>query len=484
MDVLTIKDIYYSRKGVMVKALVKAAKTGIGIKEQDTNEINSIRAEEIQEIAEHHGVISHALRITRKDGETYVLDGLTPDVLETVKQYSRQHYKINVYARNLAVNGDTQGNIAVTSTSLEMKADEKTQFEIPLSAVSNAYERRGEGIIDIEESYYGVTELRFGAPKEGSNVQTIVKQVKEGTAAHGEQELLAVEEVLCVLPRGKSKLSVTASSLSLIGKTYSHQIRFSSIVRMFALERSAEEGTEDLTYLILELSTPIRQGQTRYYFVTVLLAEYPVRLVLGKDSSIEYFDSGEEPENAAKEEEEKEKSKEEQEEAEILAGLGLERTYEGEFSACLVTILEKLAKVTAIRTSAFTTLTGAKALRCSSKANEGYLYPLKYGLLFIPKIQYIKYSDIEVLEFSRVNISTRTAKTFDIRVVMQDQKEHMFNSIQKEEFSALEGYLNTKNIKCRSEVVQETWAGGEDRALDEEEEDETTASDNTSTEEE
>ncbi|KAI5192729.1 structure-specific recognition protein 1 [Nematocida sp. AWRm77] len=505
MDVLTLDDVYYNHKNALTRAIVKLAGSGIGIKAQGLSEIQTIKLEEIKECVEYYGVVAHVLRVTKKNGAVYIIDGISADSLENIKQYAKKHYKMNVYNRQLAVDGNVHGKIDVLDAYVEMKKGEKTLFEIPLSAISNAYERRGEGIIDINETYYGTTEIRFGSLREENSVYTLVEQIKSITDEGDQTEVLSIEEVMCALPRGKSKLALTSSSIHLIGKTYSHQILFESIQRIFFLERNTEEAEEDMMYLVLELKTPIRQGQTRYYFVNMLLPTDQVKVVLGKNSVIEYEDedsvsvvSQEEgvkrPKSAEETpEEEKEAGTPEveqvpeqtlipdPEEEKKLESLGLSLQYRDGLAECFLQVLQTLSKLTAVQTDVFRTSTENKSLKCSSKANEGYLYPLRKGFFFIPKIAYIEYSRISVVEFSRVNLSARTAKTFDVRIIMEDKKEHMFNGLQKTEFSAFETYLETKNVKCRSEVGEEAYAP---HHAAEEDSDEETVSEGTSTEEE
>lgn len=499
MEVLTLDEVYYSHRGTLVRAIVKLAGSGIGIKAQTLSEIQTIKLEEIKECVEHYGVVAHGVRITKKDGTAHIIDGISADALENIKQYTKKHYKMAVYNRQLAVDGNVQGRLEVLDAYVEMKVGDKTRFEIPLSAISNAYERRGEGIIDIHESYYGTTEIRFGSLQPESNVWQLIEQIKGATGRGDQMEVLAIEEVLCVLPRGKLKLMLTSASLHLIGKTYSHQIPFETMSRLFFLERNSEEGEEDLVYLILELKTPIRQGQTRYYFVSILLPTEPVTITLGKNSVVEYddesFSAASHDELVGKlsggskrevdaapelEPEEAEGAEAGREKQQKLAELGLSLQYSDKLANCLLQVLQQLAKLAAIQTGTFITSTGNKSLKCSSKANEGYLYLLKNGFLFIPKIAYIEYCDIRVVEFSRVNLSTRTAKTFDVRIIMKDKKEHMFNGIQKVDFSAFENYLGAKQVDCRSEVGEEAYRTDHHSEDDSEEE---TVSEPTSDEE-
>lgn len=462
MEVLTLEDVYYTTKTGTNKSLVKIASSGIGVKVNGVSEITTIPADEIKEIIEHYGVIAHTVKIVKKSGAVYIIDGISAEHLENIKQYAKKHYKLNIYHKELCIEGGVSGQIELQNTLLEFKSQDKSIFDIPLEVISNAYERKGEGIIDINETYFGVSEIRFGCIKEESNVVELIEQIKSSTGGNDQLEVFSIDEVSCILPRGKSKLTITEKCMYLIGKRYSHHMLFSNITRMFYLERSTEEGVDEMAYLIFELSTPVRQGQTRYHFVNLLLPEDRIKATLGKNSTILYAEEDEElPVN----EEDKEK----------IEGLGLKYMQEGGLSECVLEIIERLSRITAMRTGTFSTSTGTKALKCSLKANEGFLYPLKAGFLFVPQIAYIEYELIKTVEFSRVNLSSRTAKTFDVRVVLEDKKEYMFNSIQKVDYNALEGYLAKKNVHCLNEVISEVWERPES-----DEEDEETASDETS----
>lgn len=484
MDVLTFEDVYYAKENVPVHAVVKMAATGVGIKETATAVIHTVKAEEIKEMVEHFGIIGHSLRIAKRDGYVYTLDGLSADVLESIKQYVKKHYKLNLYHRPLAVDGNVNGEIEVLDSVVEMKIQDKTVFEIPLSSVSNAYERRGEGIVDIKENIYGVTEIRFGCFKGESNVQKIIEQIKGSTVDSTQIEILQLEEIVCVLPRGRSKLSLTSTGIHLVGKTYSHHILYSSVQRMFLLERSPEEGGDEMSYLIMELTTPIRQGQTRYSFVCLLVPEEQVRILLGKNSQIEYEEESIEENAEEKEVENNSAAIQTEEDRRHMLAMGLKNVYVGSLAECLTEIIERLSKVEAMKAGPFSTVSGAKALKCSMKANEGYLYPLEKGLLFMPKIAYTKYEEISAVEFSRVNLSTRTAKTFDMRVILDSKKEYMYNALQKTEFGTLEAYLTQKNVRCRSEVGGNAWKESDVSENDEEEDEETASEDISSSEEE
>ncbi len=74
-------------------------------------------------------------------------------------------------------------------------------------------------------------------------------------------------------------------------------------------------------------------------------------------------------------------------------------------------------------------------MKCSLKANEGWLYPVERGFLFIHKPPtYIRYADISALEFARIN-STQAgqsgSRNFDLVVTSKSGTEYQFTNIDR-----------------------------------------------------
>ncbi len=77
-------------------------------------------------------------------------------------------------------------------------------------------------------------------------------------------------------------------------------------------------------------------------------------------------------------------------------------------------------------------------VKCSLKANDGVLYPLEKSFLFIHKPStYIPFEDISAVEFSRVNSTNQSGRTFDFILHLKNNTEVTFTSIQRYVF-----YLN------------------------------------------
>ena len=67
--------------------------------------------------------------------------------------------------------------------------------------------------------------------------------------------------------RGRYAIKAFPTFLQLHGKTFDYKLPFSSITRLFLLPHNDQRQM----FFVIGLDPPIRQGQTRYYFVIFLL---------------------------------------------------------------------------------------------------------------------------------------------------------------------------------------------------------------------
>lgn len=109
-----------------------------------------------------------------------------------------------------------------------------------------------------------------------------------------------------------------------------------------------------------------------------------------------------------------------------------------------------------VPSSDFKTKEGHDGIRCSAKANDGHLYPLKNSLIFIHKpVIYIKNKDIKYVEFSRVDMHRNSNwRSFDIEIARisseTDQSQKInFVGIDKEDYQLLVDYLKARGIKMK-----------------------------------
>ena len=89
------------------------------------------------------------------------------------------------------------------------------------------------------------------------------------------------------------------------------------------------------------------------------------------------------------------------------------------------------------------------AVKCSCKAQEGYLFPMNSAFMFIPKpVTYLKHSNIASVQLSRIVDSQ--SKTFDLSLETKDETLLNLQGIDKTELNFLFKYLKEKNIRVRN----------------------------------
>jgi structure-specific recognition protein 1 len=98
----------------------------------------------------------------------------------------------------------------------------------------------------------------------------------------------------------------------------------------------------------------------------------------------------------------------------------------------------------------FKSFRGSKALGCSVKAAEGYLFPLKSSIVFIHKpVIYIRHSELKHVEFSRT--VANVSRTFDLTLTkLKDEPSVTFLSIERDEHSILVQYFKTAGVKMKT----------------------------------
>ena len=141
------------------------------------------------------------------------------------------------------------------------------------------------------------------------------------------------------------------------------------------------------------------------------------------------------------------------EEIEKKYGGNLQPQVEGKLYDVLSTLFNNLVKIKKIIVPGeFKSNRGAKAIKCSVRAAEGFLYPLKSSIVFIHKpVLYIRHSEIKWVEFSRVGQgAANLTRSFDVTFTKaKDDSTHTFLSIDKEEQQVLMAYFKQSNIKIK-----------------------------------
>jgi len=199
----------------------------------------------------------------------------------------------NKTAFELPLNQVANSNIAGrTEVSLEFATDDgkkrsknapdemvEIRFHVPGTHTkicgSDAGSQKSDAEDDDDDEEISAAQVFHDAIKEKAEIGQVTGDI-----------ILSFEEVLISTPRGRYDVDMFPEFLRLRGKTYDYKILYSSISRLFLLPKDDMHVlfivsvfltlgiVSYVTYLLyqLGLSTPIRQGQTRYQYLVMQFA--------------------------------------------------------------------------------------------------------------------------------------------------------------------------------------------------------------------
>jgi structure-specific recognition protein 1 len=269
-----------------------------------------------------------------------------------------------------------------------------------------------------------LTEMRFWVPNqeeeakseegdgegEGEDQTTAAKLLSEkivkaaGLGEFAGEMIASLANLPMIIPRGKYSFDLYTDFAKLHGSTNDYKILYKDISKCFLLPKP--DGNY-MAYLI-QLKTPLRQGQTLHHFIALQFEkerEAKVTINLSKEEIKEKYDDKLEPE------------------------------MEGPLFDVLSKLFKNLAKVSILIPNDFKSAKNEEAIKCSVKASDGHLYPLKSSLVFIHKpVHYIKHSEIKNVEFSRIGgmgAGMPSSRSFDMTVHKLSKEAVTFAGIDK-----------------------------------------------------
>ena len=175
-----------------------------------------------------------------------------------------------------------------------------------------------------------------------------------------------------LIPRGRYNFEMYDTLLKIHGKTHDYKIKYSQINRAFVLPKP------DLVHYayVLALNSAVRIGQKDHHFLCMQFKkDQDITVKLNLD------------------------------EGEIKKRYGDDLTteIEGPLFDVLSRLLKSIVGCSIIVPDGFKAHKGAAAIKCSAKAQDGYLFPLTKSLLFIHKpVSYTEHKDISHIELARI----------------------------------------------------------------------------------
>ena len=229
--------------------------------------------------------------------------------------------------------------------------------------------------------------------------------------------IASIHTLPLLIPKGNYSLDFYSTFAKMHGKTHDYKLMYKDINKIFLLNKP--DGVR-MVYL-LQLDQPLRQGMTLHHYIALnfeIDREQKLKINLP-------------PADCEKK--------------------NLKPEMEGKLYDMLSELFTNLVGVKKIVVPGdFKSSRGCKAISCSVKAAEGYLFPLKSSLIFIHKpVIYLRHTELKHVEFGRTG--TGISRTFDLTLTkLKDDSSHTFLSIDKDEHDILVAYFKESGVKMKT----------------------------------
>lgn len=436
-DSLEFNNVFREERGAFTACRLTFRPQQIIFKNIKTGKPMSVPSDQIKSISWQRFASNHGIRLMMKNGNLHRFDGLRPTDRDNIEQYLERNYQLQLENKDLSLKGFNWGSTQFEGEALSFNIDSSgTAFEIPLNAVSDSTSNKNEVILSFhqhDDATVGMTDMRLYMPP--SSGEDAVKAFVEKVLSRASvikvtgQSIATFAELQCLTPRGRYDIKLFPSFIQLHGKTFDYKIPVNTVLRLFQLPH--KDGRQ--AFFVLSLDPPIVQGQTRYQFLQLLFFmedEDMVTLDMDETELKEKFEGK------------------------------LTKQMKGHLVDTFANVVKAVTNKR-INLPDYKNLTNS-AISCSYKNNNGLLYPLERGFMYVHKPAiHIRFEEIQSVNFARSDGSTRS---FDLEIETKANTTHIFNSIEKEEYPRLYDYVSKKKLRIKnrptskvttSEVVDE-----------------------------
>ncbi|KAG9511046.1 FACT complex subunit SSRP1, partial [Fragariocoptes setiger] len=430
MESLEYGDVYREDRGSLNAGRLKMVPQNLIFKNSKTGKVEHINKSDIQSIEWQRLALNYGVRIMMKSGNFYRIGGFKESERGNIAKFIQDNYDLELTDKELSIKGWNWGNCKFEGNAFSFDNENgKSAFEIPLNSVSHCTGSKNEAALAFhqnDDAAVGLMEARFHLPSSTADVDDPVasfvqRVLKRASVIQVTGDSIATfTELQCLTPRGRYDIKIFPSFIQLHGKTFDYKIPINSVLRLFELQH--KDGRQ--VFFILSLDPPIVQGQTRYHFL---------QLLFYKDDEVTI-----ELDMPEKEIQEKYEGK-------------LQKTMSGPTIEIFASIIR--ASVNRKITVPDYKNSTNSAISCSYKNNNGLLYPLERGFIYVHKPAiHIRFDEITTVNFARSGGSTRS---FDFEVETKSNAIHTFSSIEKEEYTKLYDYVSGKKLRMKNKGPQQ-----------------------------
>ncbi|RKP23665.1 structure-specific recognition protein-domain-containing protein [Syncephalis pseudoplumigaleata] len=404
----------------------RLAASGLGWK-SPTGQVFTIRREDLRKTQWLRAARGYQLRIQLKDNTIVKFDGFDEDAYDRLKNSIRHNYHLPLDIKELCLKGWNWGKTEFQGNYLLFNIGNRQTFEVPLNEVSNTNisgknevsielamndsagslkekreraRRRGDQLMEVRFYVPGMVQTDEGEGEEEQSAAQLFYETLKTKAELGQvtgEYVVRFHDVFSLSPRARFEVDFFPTFLRMRGKTYDYKILYDTITRMFLVPRPDD--------VHIGIDPPIRQGQTRYPFLVFqFLKEEEIDVDLNMDA-----------EELAKYEGK------------------LESSYHNFTYVIVSTILRALTdKKITVPGNSYNSHHNQKGIKCSLKANEGFIYPLENYLLFLPKpVTLVPLREISSVVFSRLSNAMTTSRFFDVKINTRSGVSHQFSNLNR-----------------------------------------------------
>jgi len=335
---------------------------------------------------------------------------------EKLKAHLTKHFSIELAEVVVATQGWSWGDIVENDTELRIMAGDKLGFEVPISNLGQVTAQKGDLSIELQDMTDGPSdevlhEIRLQVVPERLSAETLQQELqqKAGLSERGEA-IARISDVMLVAPRGKHDIEFFKTIIKVHGKSQTYTVQYKHIARLFLMTLP---GEKDIA-LVVGLDQPLRSGTQVNNFLIFII----------------------------------------QKASEMIPNLPDERLKEYSMAAgsntavygLLARLLKDLSgKPVTAPASDLKTRNKVHCLKCSHKAQPGFLFPMKKSLIFITKpVVWLRYDEIDSIEFIK---GLSRARSFDIIVHVSGNPEVEFLQMEAEDRDELIRFFQTVNVR-------------------------------------
>jgi len=420
---LEFNNVLREEKGALSACRLSLRQQQIIYKNIKTGKTIALQADQIKSISWQRFASSEGIRLLTKSGQLHRFDGFRKDDYPKLKRFIELNYQLKLEDKEFSLNGFNWGIPKFDGEALSFDDEaSKTALEIPLSAVSDCTSNKNEIILSFhhnDDATVGITDMRLYLPpgKTEEDIKEFVKSIlnQASVIKVTGQSIATFTELQCLTPRGRYDMKLFPSLIQLHGKTFDYKIPVNTVLRLFKLPH--KDGRQ--TFFVLSLDPPLVQGQTRYQFLQFLFnleEEETVELDMSEDELEKKFEGK------------------------------LKKKMTGAFVDVFANVVRAITNKK-LNVPDYKNLTNS-AISCSYKNNNGLLYPLERGFMYVHKPAiHIRFEEINSVNFARSDGSTRS---FDLEIETKSNTTHIFNSIEKEEYPRLYDFVTNKKLRIKN----------------------------------